>query len=129
MGYLLADYSTTGSATGDIVIGCIGAFAVLAAGFAGIRSFWRSWVNLSNTVQSLGDLAEIAPALKQIAAELSHNGGASLKDALVRQGEALELLMRQVQETQTSLTEIHTSHETHLKLAHSRGRTQRSDTA
>lgn len=126
---ILADYSTTGSASGDIIVGCIGAVAVLAAGFAGIRSFWRSWVGLSTTVQRLGDLADIAPALTQIASELSHNGGASLKDALVSQGTALEVLMRQVQENQTSLAEIHTSHETHLKLAHTRYQRGRSESA
>lgn len=117
---ILADYTTTGSSQGDLIVGCIGALAVLATGFAALRSFWRSWITLSNTVQSLGDLAEIAPALKQIASELSHNGGASMKDALVQQGQALEVLMTQMASSQASLAEIHTSHETHLKLAHNR---------
>lgn len=117
---ILADYTTTGSTTGDLIVGCIGVIAVLAAGGAGIRSFWRSWVNLSNTIQSLGDLAEIAPALVTIAKEMSSNGGASFKDAVVQQGLRLEVLAQQVHENQTSLAEIHTSHETHLKLAHPR---------
>lgn len=103
---------------------CLVIVAVAAALEIGRRTL-KALIKLTQAVNAVYDLAAIAPDLQTIARELSSNGGASLKDAVVRQekhmqaqAESFTRISNQVQENSHLINEVSIAQRSHLKLAH-----------